>query len=406
MKKATVLGGCGGIGSVAVRTLASSGYFESIAIAESRYDEACRMAEAVDPRIVAAVEVDAGDPESVKRAVDGSQVVLNCVGPFYRFGPTVLEAVIDAGIDYVDVCDDLDATEKMLALDEKARRAGVSALIGMGNSPGLANVLARWCADEMLTEVEAVDIYHAHGGEPLEGAGVVKHRIHAMTSSIPLFVDGEFIEVRMLEESGRAFIEETEFKNLGTFPVFPYPHPETITIPRFLEGVRRVTNKGFVLPEEYFRLTMDAVELGICTEDPLVVGGREILPIDFAVEFILSRRPALLEAAGLTEPTGCLKVSVRGRKETEEQTYVFSMYSKGAGAGEGTGIPAALGTMLMVSGDVSRKGVFPPEAGVAPLRMLSLAGEVMKGTGMSEEVPLYIDHIGGDGKTRSIDFKI
>jgi saccharopine dehydrogenase (NAD+, L-lysine-forming) len=351
--------------------------------------------------------VDAADPASLAAAFEGCSVVVNCVGPFYTYGPPILLAAVKAGVDYVDVCDDLDATERMLGLDGLARDAGVSALIGMGNSPGLANVIARWCADTMLDVVEEVNIYHIHGGEPEEGPGVIKHRIHAMTSDIPLFVDGEFITVRMLEESGRRYTAETEFKSIGTYPVYPYPHPETITMPRYLEGVKRVTNMGFVLPVDYFQLTMDTVALGICTEEPLVVQGKEVVPIEFAVSYIISRRPALLEKAGLDEPCGCLKVEVKGVKTGEPHTYVFSMFSSGAGAGEGTGIPAALGAMLMLQGKITEKGVFPPEAGVVPAEMLGLAGEVLKGTGVSEGgVPIYIEHVDKDGNVESIDFKL
>jgi saccharopine dehydrogenase-like NADP-dependent oxidoreductase len=405
MSRITVLGGCGGIGSVAARTLVSAGAFDEIVIGENRYDEACRFAAELKGN-ASAVKVDAGDPHSLKAAIAGSSVVLNCIGPFYTYGPAVLTASIEAGVDYVDVCDDLDATERMLKLDRDAIKAGVSALIGMGNSPGLANVLVRWCADTMLDEVDEVNIYHAHGGEPAEGPGVIKHRIHAMTSDTPLFIDGHFIAVRMLEESGREFIGETEFKGLGRYPVYPYPHPETITLPEHLEGVKRVTNNGVVLPLDYFRLTMDTVRLGICIEEPVIVQGREVVPIEFAVAYIISRRPGLLEAAGLAEPTGCLKVEVKGSKEGSAQTYVFSMFSKGAGAGEGTGIPAALGAIMMSRGKIATKGVVPPEAGVVPVEMLELAGEVIKGTGMGDEVPIFIERIDEAGNTESIDFKL
>lgn len=405
MARITILGGCGGIGSVASRTIASSDLFDEIVIGENRYDVACEYAGELGAG-VSAVRMDAEDPASLKAAIAGSDVVLNCVGPFYRFGPPIMLAAIEAGINYVDVCDDLDATERMLDLDGMAREAGISALIGMGNSPGMANVLAKWCVDAMLDSVEEVNIYHAHGGEPSEGAGVIKHRIHAMTSDIPLFVEGEFIEVRMLEESGRAHWGTTEFKNIGTLPVYPYPHPETITMPRYFEGIRRVTNMGVVYPLDYFQLTMDSVALGLASEEPIIVNGREVVPIEFQVAYIISRRPEFIRKAGLSEPSGCLKVEVKGVKDGEPHTYVFSMYSTGAGAGEGTGIPAALGAMLMKEGKVTRQGVFPPEGGVDPLDMIELAGKVIKSSGMSDEVPIYIDHIDSDGNVQSVDLKI
>ncbi len=406
MAKVIVLGGCGGIGSVAARTLAATDYFDEILLGENRYEAACTFASELGGK-ASAVEVDANDPESLEAAMRGCDLVLNCVGPFYTYGPPILAAAIRSGIDYVDVCDDLDATERMLELDGEARAAGVSALIGMGNSPGLANVIARWCADTMLDQVEEVNIYHAHGGEPSEGGGVIKHRIHAMTNDIPLFIDGEFITVRMLEESGQKYVVETEFKSIGTYPVYPYPHPETITMPRYFPGIKRVTNMGVVVPLDYFQLTMDTVKLGICTEEPLIVQGREVIPIEFAVAYIISRRRGFVDAAGLTEPTGCLKVEVKGLKDGEAHSYVFSMFSKGAGAGEGTGIPAALGAIMMKEGQITEKGVFPPEAGVDSAKILELAGGVMGKMGVGAGgVPIYIEHIDRDGNTESIDFKL
>src|SRR5690606_38058477 len=143
-------------------------------------------------------------------------VVLNCVGPFYRFGPPTLAAAIDAGIGYVDICDDLSATRAMLALDADARAAGVTALIGMGNSPGLANIFVKLCAEQLLDEVTGADIMHIHGGEPDEGPAVIKHRVHAMVNDVPLFVDGEMVHVRQLGEDGAAFVRHEDFPGLGT----------------------------------------------------------------------------------------------------------------------------------------------------------------------------------------------
>ena len=54
----------------------------------------------------------------------------------------MLRAAIRAGCHYVDVCDDWEPTLEMLALDTEARAAGVTAVIGLGASPGITNLLA------------------------------------------------------------------------------------------------------------------------------------------------------------------------------------------------------------------------------------------------------------------------
>jgi len=402
MSKVTVLGGCGAVGSVATETLASSGVFSEVTVADMNIVAAKKLARTIKGSKLSAVELDAENPQSIRKAISGSSVVLNCVGPFYKYGPIILKSVIEARINYVDVCDDFDATEKLLAMDDKAKKAGISALIGMGSSPGVANVLVRFCADSLLDQVEAVDIYHAHGGEKVEGAAVVKHRIHSMKIDIPIFLNGKFTTVKLFEDSGRALEEEAEFQDVGTYSVYAYPHPETITLPKYLKGVKRVTNLGLVLPPAYAELIKGMVRLGITDEKPFEVQGHGIIPLEFAVAFILSQRQRLMKEAGINQPMGCLKIVVKGYKNGQKNAYIFSMSSRGQGMGEGTGIPAAIGAILTATGKIKEKGVLPPEACVSPMDMLELAKTKVKTAG-GRGFPISIEHIDKDGKSQKVN---
>ncbi|MCK4362167.1 MAG: saccharopine dehydrogenase NADP-binding domain-containing protein, partial [Dehalococcoidia bacterium] len=135
MSKVTILGGCGVVGSIATETLVSSGVFSEVVIADIEIRQARRTVERLGTGNVSAVKLDAASPQSISNAIVGSSVVLNCVGPFYKYGPIIMKAVIESKVNYVDVCDDFDATEKLLAMDRDARKAGISALVGMGSSP-------------------------------------------------------------------------------------------------------------------------------------------------------------------------------------------------------------------------------------------------------------------------------
>ena len=402
MSKITVLGGSGAVGSVAAETLASSGMFSKVVVADARLEQAKKLVKALGSKRLSAIKFDAGNPRSTKDAIAGSKVVLNCVGPFYKFGPIILKAAIESGINYVDVCDDFDATEVMLGMDKAAKKAGVSALIGMGSSPGIANVLVRFCADNLLDRTEAVDIYHAHGGEKIEGPAVVKHRIHSMKADVPMFLEGKFTTVRLFEDSGKALEEKVEFRDVGAYWVYAYPHPETITLPKYLKGLRRATNLGLVLPPAYAELIKGVVRLGITDEEPIEVEGRRIVPLEFAVAFILSRRRKLMKEAGLAGPMGCLKIVVKGYKDGKKSTYIFSMSSKRQGMGEGTGIPAALGAMLMVTGRIKKKGVLPPEACIEPMELLDLA-RTKTSAGGGKGLPIIIEHIDKGGRSKTVN---
>lgn len=400
-----VLGGAGGVGRVAVEALTLIDSVDEVIAADFRADAVDQVVADLGGDRLRGAAIDVTDADALGALLAGADVVLNCVGPFYKFGPPTLQAAIRAGVGYVDICDDLDATRALLDLDGDARDAGITALIGMGNSPGLANIFVKLCAESMLDEVTSAEIMHIHGGEPSEGAAVLKHRIHAMVNDVPLFVDGEFIAVRQLEESGAAFVQTEDFPDLGPYPVYPYPHPETITLPKAFPSLRKATNLGVVYPLPYFQMTQDLVRVGLGGYDPIKAGTVEVAPVDVAVALLQQERPRFIAEAGLTEAGGCLRVVVGGTKDGEPHTYICSLSSKGAGAGEGTGIPAALGAALHQAGALEGgPGVHAPEAIVPVAGLLDLAGKVVNrmSIGSGGGIPLTIEHVAPDGSREII----
>jgi len=164
MAKVIVLGGCGAVGSVAVKTLAVQADFSKIIIGDINRQRADSIISETPQNTISFLEVNAEDPRSIQNAIAGCDLVINCIGPFYKTVKTILEQVIAAGINYVDVCDDVDVTLEIFELHAKAKKAGITALIGMGSSPGATNLLAKFAADHLLDSTEAIDFLHAHGG--------------------------------------------------------------------------------------------------------------------------------------------------------------------------------------------------------------------------------------------------
>ncbi len=392
MSRITILGGCGAVGSVAVKTLVALDEFSEIIIGDIDINKANKLVNEIGSEKVTAIKVDALDPNSVNEAIKDSDVVLNCTGPFYKFVKPILSAVIKAGINYVDICDDVDVTLEILEMDSAAKKAGISALIGIGSSPGVTNVLAKLSAEQFLDEIESVDFYHCHGGEAVEGAGVVFHRFHAMTIDIPMFLDGELKTVKFFEEDGIALQEDIDFHLIGKHKVYPYPHPEQVTIPKYIKGLKRVTNKGTVLPQEYFDLTMSMVKSGKTDDD--------------AISYIIEQREKILKETNFGEQRGALKIVTKGKKKGKPHQYVFSFASIGQAMGEGTGIPAAFGAVLMNRGKIKEKGVLPPEACVNPSDFLKIFRKYFRLKSASDEKggsPLIVESIDAEGNVKRIE---
>jgi saccharopine dehydrogenase (NAD+, L-lysine-forming) len=403
MARIVVIGGCGTVGSIAVKTLAAYDDFSEIVVADLDYEGAQTCAAEVDKDRCSAILVDATNPDNIKEVIRGADIVLNVCGPFYKLGPIVLKAVIEEGVNYVDVCDDFDATQVLLEMDEDAKKAGITALTGMGGSPGIANLLAKFCADVMLDEVDSIDILHVHGGDIREGPAVIAHRIHSMLADIPMYLDGEFTTVKYFEESGIALEEEVDYPLVGTYRSYCYPHPETITLPNYI-NCKRVTNLGCVIPPEYYNLIREIVRLGMVGEDPIEVRGQQVIPFNFAISYILQQREIILEDTNFGEQRGCLKIRVRGILDGKSHEYNFSLASIGQAMGESTGIPAAIGAILMQRGKITEKGVLPPEGCVVPMDVLLMMKDYL---GLKEVTgggsPLIIESINHEGKVEKID---
>jgi saccharopine dehydrogenase (NAD+, L-lysine-forming) len=377
MAKVIVLGGCGAVGSVVVKTLAAQDVFSQIIIGDINRQRADTIISENPQNNISFIHVNAEDPQSIQNAISGCDLVINCIGPFYKTVKTILDQVIAARINYVDVCDDVDVTLEIFELHEKAKNAGITALIGMGSSPGATNLLAKFAADHLLDETDAIDIFHAHGGEPVEGEGVIGHRFHCMRIDIPMFLDGELRHVKFFKKDGRALRRTFDFPALGNdIKVYPYPHPEQVTLPKYIP-LKQVTNRGTVLPDEYYTLTKDVCKAGLASREPVNVNGRPVIPYDFAMAYIIRERERILKETDFGRQRGCCSVVATGKKDGKYQEYRFHMASQSEALGEGTGIPAALGGLLMQQGKIKEKGVLPPEGCVNPVDFIDLITKVM-----------------------------
>ncbi|MGY2093289.1 saccharopine dehydrogenase family protein [Nocardia gipuzkoensis] len=141
------------------------------------------------------VALDVGDRVGLRRLLAKSDVVLNTVGPFYRYGVEILSAAVDADCHYLDVCDDPEPLEPMFALNRKARARGVVAVTGLGVAPGVTNLLAVLAASELDTvrvviaganAESAVSEFVARGR--LDAA--LDHGIKQVTGHIPVMRGG------------------------------------------------------------------------------------------------------------------------------------------------------------------------------------------------------------------------
>jgi saccharopine dehydrogenase-like NADP-dependent oxidoreductase len=240
------LGGAGAMGVHACRTIVEAADDVEVVVADLDADRAGRVADQLGER-AGGVGLDVTDGRALAAALEGADVVVNTVGPFFRFGVPVLRAAIAAGCDYVDICDDWEPTLDMLAMDGAAREAGVTALVGAGASPGVSNLLAASAVGELDEVDEVVTGWSlTAGGLDAPAARVpsaaVVHGIQQVTGTIRVTRDGRPVDEPPLRPT------PIDYPGVGRRSAWTFGHPEALTLPAAFPSVRTSVNVAFADP--------------------------------------------------------------------------------------------------------------------------------------------------------------
>lgn len=299
---------------------------------------------------IGVVVQDVNDSEAVQALMREHDVALGALGPFYLFEEPLVQAAIAARTDYVSLCDDGDATAAALKHDAAARAAGVTILTGLGWTPGITNVLAMHNAAR-LDEVTDVRIAWAgSASESTNGTAVVLHTMHIFDGDVVTFADGHHTEVRAGSEP-----EVIEFPPpLGAVRVCHVGHPEPVTLPERLPGVRRVALKGGVVEPALHMLAGLTGRLRLAgTHGRRQFWTNVLKPMIPLLSRFGPRKPRL--SGVVVEVDGTLD----GRKQTLRSAATAPMATL-------TAVPMAIGALWIAAGRIDRTGVFAPEAEGGP----------------------------------------
>ena len=348
--KALVLGS-GEMAGPAIEDLSNHGVFH-------RFTVASRHPERVEERLgslalhgarPAIAQVDVQDHDALVRLMRGFDVVCNLAGPNYRNAVSVAQAAIGAGVSLVDVSDDWEATLQILDLHPDAMRAGITMLVGLGASPGVTNILARYGANQ-LDRVEEVRTSWIMRGSDAGGPALAAHLLYSLPVRAFYYEDGTMHEVRPFVDGK----EVIEYPELGAVEVTHIGHPEPFTLSRYIDGVRYADDKATFLPVEVNQMLVDNWRLARSGK-PVIVDGAAIDPMEFTAAWFHQTCRRMVDV-----PTvGALRTEVRG---TRSGRNIRRVYSAAGRIGIGTGIPCAIGAQLIAARSITRPGVYPPEA--------------------------------------------
>jgi saccharopine dehydrogenase-like NADP-dependent oxidoreductase len=375
--KVLILGGAGLMAEATERDLLEidSDEVSQITIVDSHSERLKTRVDELGSDRVSSSVMDLSNEEAVVKAMERQDVVINAAT-----GATTLAAAkasLKAGVNFIGLVtvdlpgsapgaplDDIglptDAFKEKL--DDDFKKAGLTAILGLGSMPGTSNVMGRFFADKMES-VESMEFSYAY-------AHLAKTK--SLFSFSPLGMIGQYTNepvvlrdgklVRISPRSGRETVRYPE--PIGMREVFNILHEEPICFARSMKdkGLKHAGTKAGWGPDLLSKLALFD-SLGLLDLTPRKVDDVSIVP-------------ARVLASGLTfekvipKDYGCTQLIIRGESEGQKIEYTAEILSRPYKTLNGTqyrtGIPAAIGARLLARCEITRKGAFTPEYGINP----------------------------------------
>lgn len=333
--------------------------------------------------------VDVRDVERTAELLRGADVVVN--GIIYYYIPQVMEAALKAGVHYVDLGSEVPILKRQLEFDEAYREAGLLAIPGMGGSPGMINVAARYGVehfdevDRILLREGWIDFndYDALGipiPVPYSFDCILDEFMHP----VEVWENGQ---IRLLEPVRPEDREVMHFPPpVGTQEMYYIEHPEVWTIGETFKGKGlKFVDYKISFPREFYMRYKLLTDLGLTRDKPLRLGNVEIVPRDLLRSLVNST------FEGKEIPPNdydIMRVIVEGTREGRKERLIIDVHTEWhrkwnlTAQAVTVGSPTSITAQWMAKGVIKGTGVRNPEEIIDPVPFF----EELKKRGMRVQV--------------------
>lgn len=370
MGKALIIG-CGGVGSVAIQKCCQNDtVFQEICIAsrtKAKCDELKAKIEKTNSKTkITTAQVDANSVDELVHLIEQEKpdVVLNLALPYQDL--TIMDACLATKTNYVDTANyEPPETAKFeyswqWAYRERFKEAGITALLGSGFDPGVTGVFCAYAQKHQFDEIHEIDILDANAGDhgyPFATNFNPEINIREVTAKGSYWQEGQWIETEPMEIK-RSY----NFPEIGDREMYLLHHEEIESLALNIKGVRRI--RFFMTFGQSYLTHLKCLEnVGMTSIEPIDFEGQSIIPLQFLKAVLPDPASLGPRTVGKTN-IGCI---FRGIKDGQEKTYylynVCDHQEAYAEVGSQaisytTGVPAMIGTMMLLTKTWDQAGVF------------------------------------------------
>ena len=391
MSKLLVIG-CGGVAGVAIaKCCQNSEVFTELCIASRTKSNCDAVAAKLQPTTstkITTAKVDADNKDELVALIKAYEpdAVLNVALPYQDL--TIMDACLECKVDYIDTAnyepEDIDDPAWRAVYDkrckeegfsayfdyswqwaykEKFEKAGIMALLGTGFDPGVTSVFSAYALKHYFDQIDTIDILDCNGGDhgyPFATNFNPEINLREVSAPGSYWENGKWIEIPAM-----SIKREYNFPEVGMKDMYLLHHEEIESLAKNIPGIKRI--RFFMTFGQSYLTHMKCLEnVGMLSTKPMMYEGREIVPIQFLKALLPDPASLGPRTVGKTN-IGCI---FTGTKNGEKKTiFIYNVCDhqecyKEVGSqaiSYTTGVPAMIGTALVVTKKWQGKGVFNVE---------------------------------------------
>ena len=372
MGKVLVIG-AGGVASVAIHKICQNDeFFTEVCIATRTKAKADALKEKLEGKtktVITTEEIDADNVEELVSLIEKvkPEAVLNLALPYQDL--TIMDACLETKTHYIDTAnyepEDTAKFEYKWQWDymDRYKEAGITGLLGSGFDPGVTSVFTAYALKHYFDEIHYIDILDCNAGDhgyPFATNFNPEINIREVSAKGFYWENGEWVETEPLEIK-----RKYNFPEIGEKGMYLLHHEELESLGIHVPGIKRI--RFFMTFGESYLTHLKCLEnVGMTSIEPIMFEGKEIIPLQFLTAVLPDPSSLGPRTVGKTN-IGCI---FQGVKDGEEKTlYIYNVCDHQEAYKEvgsqavsyTTGVPAMIGTMLVMNGEWNRPGVYTVE---------------------------------------------
>jgi saccharopine dehydrogenase (NAD+, L-lysine-forming) len=282
---------------------------------------------------------------------------------------TIMEACLQTGVHYLDTANYEPKDEAKFeyswqwAYQDRFKEAGLTAVLGCGFDPGVTSIFTARAARHHFDEMHYLDIVDCNAGD--HGKAFATNfnpeiNIREVTQKGRYWENGQWVETEPHE-----IMKVLNYPDIGPKDSYLIYHEELESLVKNFPTLRRA-RFWMTFGQEYLTHLRVIQNIGMAGIEPVKYKGVDVIPLEFL-------KAVLPDPGGLGENyTGETSIGcrIKGIKDGKEKTYYIwnncshqaAFDETGAqGVSYTTGVPAALGAMMVLTGKWGGAGVFNVE---------------------------------------------